>query len=104
MITVITPTCDRPRGIELCEQYMRRQTVQPDQWIVADSGQDRARLTMGQIHIHKPMQPGARNLAQNMMAALDRASGDFVVIVEDDDWYKPDHIEKCFAGLVTSPV
>lgn len=98
-ISVITPTCGRPRGIELCETYMARQTLQPHQWIVADSGAVPATLTRGQVHLHQPMTPGARNLAANIMRALDHATGDIILIAEDDDWYAPDHIAACVEGL-----
>lgn len=103
-ISVITPTADRPRGIELCERWMARQTVQPDGWIVADGGQVPATLTMGQIHLHQPSPPGAANLAGNLLRALDAVTGDVVVIVEDDDYYQPTHIEECVRGLRNRPV
>jgi len=102
-ISVITPTADRPRGIELCERYMARQTVQPDEWIVADGGHIPAKLTMGQVHLHKPSPPGAANLAGNILRALDAVTGDIVVIVEDDDHYAPNHIAACVAGLKRWP-
>lgn len=104
MITVITPTCDRQIGINLLEKYVARQTVQPDQWIVADGGQAPAKLSMGQTHIHNPRPPGAANLTGNMLAALEAATGDAIVIMEDDDWYDPRHIERAMEGLVISPV
>lgn len=103
-ISVITPTADRPRGIELCERWMARQTVQPDEWIVADGGQNPAPLTMGQVHLHEPGPPGAANLAGNLLRALDAVTGDMVVIVEDDDYYRPTHIEECARGLQAHPV
>lgn len=102
-ISAITPTADRPRGIELCERYMARQTVLPDEWIVADGGQTPARLTMGQVHLHEPSAPGAANLAGNIMRALDAVTGDVVVIFEDDDRYAPNHIAACVAGLKRWP-
>lgn len=103
-ISVITPTCDRPFGIALCERYMARQTVQPDEWIVADGGQALAPLTMGQTHIHEPRPAGAGNLTGNILNALDAVTGDVVVIVEDDDWYRTDHIEMALEGLAGAPV
>lgn len=98
-ISVITTTCDRPRGVELCERYMARQTVRADEWVVSDGGQEPARLTMGQIHLHQPSPPGAANLAGNILRALDAVTGDVVVFVEDDDWYSPEHIAACVEGL-----
>lgn len=102
-ISVITPTADRPRGIELCERWMARQTVRPHEWIVSDGGKTPARLTMGQVHLHQPSAPGAANLAGNILRALDAVTGDVVVIVEDDDHYAPDHLEACADGLRRAP-
>lgn len=102
-ISVITPTADRPRGIELCERYMARQTVQPHEWIVADGGNVAAKLTMGQRHLHHPSPPGAANLAGNIQRALDAVTGDAVVIVEDDDHYSPGHLAACRVGLQANP-
>lgn len=104
MITLITPTCDRPTGIALCERYMARQTVQPDQWIVADGGQAPAQLTMGQEHIRNPAPSGAGNLAGNILAGLEAARGNVIIIIEDDDWYAPDHIERCLDGLAEASI
>lgn len=102
-ISVITPTADRPRGIELCERYIARQTVQPHEWIVSDGGQTPATLTMGQVHLHEPSPPGAANLAGNILRALDAVTGDAVVIVEDDDAYLPGHLAACAEGLKRQP-
>lgn len=102
-ISVITPTCDRPRGIELCERYIARQTVQPDEWIVSDGGQVPAKLTMGQVHLRQPAPPGAANLATNVLRALEAVTGDVVIVVEDDDHYAPNHIAACIAGLKRNP-
>lgn len=99
MITVITPTCDRPQAIVLCERWMARQTVQPDQWIVADGGSTPATLTMGQEHIHTPGQSGACNFATNVRNGLAAAHGDVILIMEDDDYYRADHVEHCVAGV-----
>lgn len=98
-LSIITPTCDRPAGIALCERYMARQLLQPHEWIVADGGSTPAALTMGQVHLHHPGERGAANLAGNILRALDAVTGDAVVICEDDDWYAPDHLAQCARGL-----
>jgi glycosyltransferase involved in cell wall biosynthesis len=102
-LSLITPTCDRPVGIALAEKYVARQTVGFHEWIVADGGQSPATLGMGQVHIHNPRPTGARNLAGNILAALDRVTGDAVVLVEDDDLYQPDHLTACAEGLSEAP-
>lgn len=99
-ITIITPTADQPRGIELLETYMKRQTIQPDQWIVADDGDVPATLTMGQTHlVAKREHEGAKSLASNMLRALEAVEGGAVIICEHDDWYAADHIEMCLRQL-----
>lgn len=100
MITVITPTADRPAAWPLCERWMARQTVQPGQWIVADDGDVPAPLTRGQQHVRGPrVAHGPHSLARNLLAALPHVRGDVVLVMEDDDHYAPDHIETCLRHL-----
>lgn len=102
MITVITPTADRPAAWPHAERWMARQTVQPDQWIVVDDGHEAAPLTMGQEHIRRERtHEGGASLAMNILAAIPRVRGDVVLIVEDDDYYRANHIETCLRHLET---
>lgn len=79
---------------------MARQTLQPDQWIVADDGTAPAPLTMGQTHIRRPRkETGGASLAMNLLAAIPHVTGDVVLICEDDDYYRPDHIAVCVERL-----
>lgn len=94
MITVITPTADRPAAWPLCERWMARQTVQPDQWIVVDDGHAAAPLSAGQQHLRRDRDgEGGASLARNLLAAIPHVRGDVVLIIEDDDHYAADHIE-----------
>ncbi len=91
-ISVITPTCDRPLGILSLERWMARQTLYPDEWIIADGGQVPVSCTRGQIHLHQPSPPGVANFHANLEAAIGAASGDLIICAEDDDWYAPTHL------------
>jgi glycosyltransferase involved in cell wall biosynthesis len=73
---------------------MDRQSMKPDQWIVADDGVDPQPVSMGQqvIRRHRCSE-GARSLADNIIAAVDHVRGDYVGIIENDDYYFPNHIE-----------
>lgn len=83
---------------------MARQTIQPDQWIVADDGVNPAPLTMGQLHIRRERkETGGASLAKNILAAIPHVTGDYVLIMEDDDYYRPDHIEVCLRFLERYP-
>jgi glycosyltransferase involved in cell wall biosynthesis len=94
-ISVITPTCNRLMGINYLIDYMDRQTVQPTEWLICNGG-DHIGLSN---EIHDPMPAGHKNLANNIANGLDSATGDVIVIMEDDDWYDPTHIEVCLKHL-----
>lgn len=98
-ISVITPTCDRPFGVALMEKYIAAQTIQPDEWIVADGGQTPATLTLGQTHIHDPHPTGPGNLCNNLLRALEKVTGDIIIFVEDDDVYLPNHFARVVGML-----
>lgn len=102
-VSLVTPTADRPVAFALCERFVARQTVQADEWIVADGGQTPAPCTMGQIHIHKPSPPGAENFARNLLNGIAAASGELVVLIEDDDNYQPDHVRTLVEALARNP-
>lgn len=102
-ITALTPTADRPLAFALCEKMMARQTLQPDEWIVADGGAKAAALTMGQTHIHDPRPAGSANFTGNLLNGIARAAGDLVLIIEDDDYYSPTHIETMVAAAHAQP-
>ena len=73
-LTAITCTFGRPEALKLCHEYMRRQTRQPDKWI---------------------MLAGPEPMREKVRAAL--ASGDTpegaVAFWEDDDHYRQDWLE-----------
>ena len=98
-VTAITPTCDRPIGFALLEGFMARQTRPPDQWIVADGGRFPVRCNLGQQHSHVAGPSGAHNFAANLTRATELATGDMIVVFEDDDWYAPRHLETLVARI-----
>jgi len=103
-ITLVTPTADQPLGIQFLEKYVARQTVQPDQWIIADDGVIPAVTTMGQTHLVRPRAyEGARSLHMNFRAMMDQITDHrddhAIIVMEHDDWYAPNHIERCVNGL-----
>jgi hypothetical protein len=94
-ISLITPTGGRPLAFELCELWMSRQTVQPDEWIVVDDYEIPTKCTMGQTIIRRTpfWKPGDITLNENLIEALKIVTGDIIFIIEDDDWYKDTYIE-----------
>ncbi len=101
-LSLITPTCDRPVAFGLAERWMARQTRRPDEWIVADGGTTPAQCTRGQQQIRTTAPPGVESFAANLTAAARAATGDVLVVVEDDDWYAPAYLET-LAGWFAVP-
>lgn len=106
-ISVITPTCDRPVGLALLERFMRRQTVQPGEWIICDGGSEPATMLAPPaavaLLIHEPRSSGAANFANNLLNGIATATGEFLIIAEDDDHMAPTHIETLVQALESRP-
>lgn len=98
LISLITCTGTRPEAFALCEKWMGRQTafkVFPFEWIVVDDGPVPINCTMGQTYVRGPKQweEGINTHRYNMDAALEKVRGDYIFVIEDDDFYTPEYIE-----------
>ena len=101
-VTVITCTGSRTEAFDLCQSYMAAQTRQPDQWIVVHDGitDDEAKQLQADI-THFELYAGPRKWREglntqrfNMEEALKHVRGDYVFVIDDDDYYAPEYIEK----------
>ena len=94
-VSLLTPTGGRLEAFKACEEWMKRQTIQPYEWIVVDDYIVPTQCTMGQKVIRR--QPfweiGEMTLQLNLIEGLKAVTGDIVLIIEDDDWYSPTYIE-----------
>lgn len=99
LITVITPTGDRPEAFALCERWMSQQTYTgPIQWIVVDDGVNPTACTMGQQYIRqRPM--NHHSLCRNLRAAIPHIQGECIFVVEDDDYYAPHYLSTMVGRL-----
>lgn len=98
VLTVITPTGERPAAFGLCQKMIARQTYRGAiRWIVVDDGKEPSEITVRrrnlEIEVIRPTpfwKPGDNTQGRNLRAAMDRVSpDDLVVFWEDDDWYSP---------------
>ena len=94
-ISIITPTGGRELAFALCEEWIKRQTLQPDEWIVVDDYEKPTECTMGQKVIRRQpfWKSGQMTLQKNLLEALKVVTGDIILIIEDDDWYSSNYIE-----------
>ena len=99
LITVITPTGDRPEAFALCERWMSQQTYTGRiQWIVVDDGVEPTTCTMGQHYIRqRPM--NHHSLCRNLRSAIPRIQGECIFVVEDDDYYAPHYLSTMVGRL-----
>jgi len=96
--SVITPTGDRPEAFGLCCEYMKRQTTKPTEWIIVDDGKipttppnfDFVKYYRREKANNEP----EHTLPIQLLHILDEVNTDRVIIMEDDDWYHPQYLEK----------
>lgn len=94
-VTAITCTGDRPICFKKCCEYMKRQLLQPDQWIIVDDGVTPMENIPREADYYRLDHiPNAHTLPRNMRFALPKVEGDKVVIFEDDDYYSKHYISE----------
>jgi hypothetical protein len=100
LLTLITPTGDRPESFALCEDWIRRQRYCGDyEWIVVDDGHTPTQCTLGQHYIRREPSEG-HTLCANLRAALPHVNGERLLIIEDDEFYGPDYLSTMVAQLL----
>lgn len=103
VISLITPTGGRPEAFALLERYIRAQTYTgPLEWIVVDDGEQPTRTTCGQKVIRrKPYwsKGDPPTLAANLYLGFEAASGEKLLVIEDDECYLPNYLNKMAAAL-----
>jgi hypothetical protein len=105
-LAVITPLCDRPKGFDLCRVWMRRQTLQPDQWIVVDNSKVPCVPNVSCLkkmgYQHKGFKYVTRqhteevSFSDNLREACRHVDTDFFAVVEDDDWRGERYLEDLY--------
>jgi len=105
-VSVITITGDRPEAFGICTQYVQRQCFDGlIQWIVVDDGVDCISLPAEMITgftIAHMMPMNDVSICRNMKKALSLCEFDQIVIMKDDDWYHPFHVEYLSSALNSS--
>ena len=94
-ITAITLTGDRHQAFNFCQKWIMNQTVRPDQWIVVDDGRIPVIPILDCDYIRRnplPTDP-KHTMVLNLGCALREAKGDYIIIMEDDEYYSSRYIE-----------
>jgi glycosyltransferase involved in cell wall biosynthesis len=109
LVTLITPTGSRPEAFKRCEEYMARQTYRgPIQWIIVDDGDIPTQITPGpQKEYYRATElwrEGINTQRPNMNLAMSKVKGDFIFVIEDDDWYHPEYLQTYVSLLEQFPL
>lgn len=98
LLSVITCTGGRPEAFDLCKKYVQHQTyTSPIQWMVVT---DESPIIVGEAlqgmncEIYTGLnrwREGLNTQRSNMEEALKYVKGDYILIAEDDELYKPDY-------------
>lgn len=93
-ITLITPTGDRPLAFTLCQNWMRKQTLQSYQWIVIDDGKIPMKPYVSMEYIRREPQADDPQctLILNLMTGFPLIKGNKIIIIEDDEYYAPKYV------------
>jgi len=105
-LTIITPTGDRPLAFALCQNWVRKQTLQPDQWIVIDDGKIPTEPIVPMQYVRREPQTDdpKHTLILNLKTAMPLVKGDKVMIIEDDEYYAPEYLEEMALRLAEHEV
>ena len=107
-VTLITPTGDRHASFALLERWIARQTLSPVmqvmQWIVVDDGGTPTPCTADQCYVRRARTASdpRHTLPCNLLAALPHVDSNFVLIIEDDEWYAPEYVSFMLQALQQS--
>ena len=101
LITLITPTGDRPLAFALCQNWMKKQTVQPYQWIVIDDGKIPMNpyAPMAYIRREPKLNDPQCTLILNLMTVFPLIEGKKIIIIEDDEYYAPKYVAEMATRL-----
>lgn len=105
-VTVCTPTYNRRPFIKMAIRCFLHQTYPLDrmEWIIVDDGTDKIGELVSDIKqvkyyaLNEKLSLGAK---RNFMNA--KASGDFIVYMDDDDYYPPERVSHAIETLTNNP-
>lgn len=95
-ISVITCTGDRPEVFELCKRWISHQTVKPEEWVIIDDGitpMQKPDFAYAKYIRRLPQRTDPKHtMVLNFKEALKYVKCDYIIIMEDDEYYAPNYI------------
>jgi glycosyltransferase involved in cell wall biosynthesis len=101
LVSIVTPTFNRPHFLNLVLECVLAQTYDNLEWIIMDDSdipnhtfQNKLSNNMKYIHLKDKLSVGEK---RNKL--IEASSGDFIIQFDDDDFYGPGYIAKLFDVL-----
>jgi glycosyltransferase involved in cell wall biosynthesis len=100
LVSGLLTTRDRPRFVSQAIRYFERQTYPNTELVVVDGGDhDVADLCAGRSRIHYVRATPGDSIGACLNTAAEKAHGDVLVKIDDDDYYNPAFVERAFDEL-----
>jgi len=103
LVSIITPTYNRAHYINVLYEFVLSQTYPNVEWIIYDDSdqvntflQQKTSSNIKYIHVSDRMSVG-----QKRNALIEKASGEFIVQFDDDDFYAPEYITKLMGKMLS---
>lgn len=109
LVSIGIPTYERVDGLERALASAAAQTHRELEIVVCDNGSRDATPTLcerwaardGRVRYLRQEQN--RGPIANFNAVIAALRGDYVLLLADDDWLEPDHVERCVTELAARP-
>lgn len=102
-VSVITLTGDRPLAFDFCTNWIKNQIFKPDQWIIVDDGEKPLNipdLPFVDYYRRDPLDTDpVHTLVLNLEIALSKVKWDYIIFMEDDEYYSPEYINEMVKRL-----
>jgi hypothetical protein len=94
-VTALTCTGDRPICLKLLADWINRQSLKVDQWLIIDDGRVPFVPSMNCDYIYRTPQHDdpEQTLNTNIEYAIPFITGDVILFCEDDEFYSKDYVK-----------
>jgi hypothetical protein len=101
-VSIITPTGNRPRFLLAARNFVLNQTYPDLEWLIVDDGAEPIdrQSDFHAPRIHYQHSADALSIGEKRNRLVQRATGEFIVQFDDDDYYAPDYVQTMVATLV----
>lgn len=104
LVSIVTPTRDRPRFLQQCAEYVRRQTYMRSllQWVIVDCGEFSPARELPDLKLGAGVLvvAGKGSLGHLHNLGNRAAKGSIIVHFDDDDWHAATRVEKQVTALM----